>query len=261
MENRKNTILLTVIAVATLLVAVVGATFAYFTAQGAGPGETPVKVTTYTSSTGGFEVNGDLAISANQNNFAENGYSHKVTGDATVTFKSSTNEAGTTSEDFCYTVALNITNNTFATEAGENTGVLLINASEDTLGAFATGDSLTNGTGTNATFVTGTSGYNATATPDAPTEGTAGQTTTFDGFDVMPLTAGTYYFQKSTGMETAGSTKVYKLTSANGAKVTHSWDFSVTLVNTAANQNALTGKTFDSKLVFTQVDCETGSAM
>ena len=35
MDNKKNTILLTVIAVATLLVAVVGATFAYFTAQGA----------------------------------------------------------------------------------------------------------------------------------------------------------------------------------------------------------------------------------
>ena len=33
MDNKKNTILLTVIAVATLLVAVVGATFAYFTAD------------------------------------------------------------------------------------------------------------------------------------------------------------------------------------------------------------------------------------
>ena len=49
MENRKNTILLTVIAVATLLVAVVGATFAYFTAQGGGIAETKVNVTTSTS--------------------------------------------------------------------------------------------------------------------------------------------------------------------------------------------------------------------
>ena len=260
MENRKNTILLTVIAVATLLVAVVGATFAYFTAQGGGTATTPVNVQTYTSSTGSFQVNGDLAIKANQNNFAENGYSHIDTGDATVRFKSSTNEDGSTSEDFCYTVALNITSNTFATEAAENTGVLLINASEDSLGAFTTGDSLTNGAGTNANFVTGTSGYNATATPDDP-DGTAGQTTTFNGFDVMPLTAGTYYFEKATGMETAGSTKVYKLTSANGAEVTHTWDFSVTLVNTAANQNVLTGKAFNSTLVFTQVDCETGSAV
>ena len=261
MENRKNTILLTVIAVATLLVAVVGATFAYFTAQEAGPGTTPVNVQTYTSSTGSFGVTGELEISANQNNFAENGYSHIKRGNATVTFTSSTNEEGNTSEDFCYTVALNITSNTFATEATENTGVLLINASEDSLGAFATGDSLTNGAGTNAAFVTGTSGYNATENPDDPTEGTAGQTTTFNGFDVMPLTAGTYYFEKADDMSTAGSTKVYKLTSANGAKVTHTWDFSVTLVNTAANQNVLTGKAFNSTLVFTQVDCETGSAM
>ena len=252
---------MTVIAVATLLVAVVGATFAYFTAQGGGYKEIPVKVKTYTSSTGSFEINGDLAIKANQNNFAENGYSHIDTGDATVRFKSSTNEDGTTSEDFCYTVALNITSNTFAPEAGENTGVLLINASEDSLGAFTTGDSLTNGAGTNAAFVTGTSGYNATATPDAPTEGTAGQTTTFNGFDVMPLTAGTYYFEKADDMSTAGSTKVYKLTSENGVEVTHTWDFSVTLVNTAANQNVLTGKDFNSNIVFTQVNCETGSAM
>ena len=37
--EKKNTILLTVIAVATLLVAVVGATFAYFTATNSTSGE------------------------------------------------------------------------------------------------------------------------------------------------------------------------------------------------------------------------------
>ena len=47
MDNRKNTILLTVIAVATLLVAVVGATFAYFTATSkTGGNETTTEVTT-----------------------------------------------------------------------------------------------------------------------------------------------------------------------------------------------------------------------
>jgi hypothetical protein len=46
MENKSNTLLLTVIAVATLLVAVIGATFAYFTAQISGntDSETPVVV-------------------------------------------------------------------------------------------------------------------------------------------------------------------------------------------------------------------------
>jgi predicted ribosomally synthesized peptide with SipW-like signal peptide len=46
--ERKNTILLTVIAVATLLVAVVGATFAYFTATGNVNSQSVVNVTTST---------------------------------------------------------------------------------------------------------------------------------------------------------------------------------------------------------------------
>jgi predicted ribosomally synthesized peptide with SipW-like signal peptide len=44
--ERKNTVLLTVIAVATLLVAVVGATFAYFTATSSGPNTSNLTVTT-----------------------------------------------------------------------------------------------------------------------------------------------------------------------------------------------------------------------
>ncbi len=53
--EKKNTILLTVIAVATLLVAVVGATFAYFTAAGSGTG-------TGTASTGTTASVGDNKI-------------------------------------------------------------------------------------------------------------------------------------------------------------------------------------------------------
>ncbi len=44
--ERKQTLLLTVIAVATLLVAVVGATFAFFTASGTGSADSEVTVTT-----------------------------------------------------------------------------------------------------------------------------------------------------------------------------------------------------------------------
>jgi len=44
--DRKSTILLTVIAIATLLVAVVGATFAYFTAVNGGQGKSAVEVKT-----------------------------------------------------------------------------------------------------------------------------------------------------------------------------------------------------------------------
>ena len=54
MENRKNTILLTVIAVATLLVAVVGATFAFFTASGSSTTKGDVTVSTGTAGSSTF---------------------------------------------------------------------------------------------------------------------------------------------------------------------------------------------------------------
>lgn len=53
--EKKNTVLLTVIAVATLLVAVVGATFAYFTASTAGTGTGQVNTST-TTTTGSVAV-------------------------------------------------------------------------------------------------------------------------------------------------------------------------------------------------------------
>ena len=109
MENRKNTILLTVIAVATLLVAVVGATFAYFTAQGGQQVQTPVNVQTANTSNGSFVTNGSISINANQENFYEGAGDQKSTATATVTYTASS----TSASDFCYTVGLQVTTNNF----------------------------------------------------------------------------------------------------------------------------------------------------
>ena len=109
MENRKNTILLTVIAVATLLVAVVGATFAYFTAQGDREVQTPVNVQTANTSNGSFVTNGSISINANQENFYEGAGDQKSTATATVTYTASS----TSASDFCYTVGLQVTTNNF----------------------------------------------------------------------------------------------------------------------------------------------------
>ena len=109
MENRKNTILLTVIAVATLLVAVVGATFAYFTAQGGSSVQTPVNVQTANTSNGSFVTNGSISINANQENFYEGAGDQKSTATATVTYTASS----TSASDFCYTVGLQVTTNNF----------------------------------------------------------------------------------------------------------------------------------------------------
>ena len=125
MENRKNTILLTVIAVATLLVAVVGATFAYFTAQGDREVQTPVNVQTANTSNGSFVTNGSITINANQENFYEGAGNQTKTATATVTYTASS----TAASNFCYTVGLQVTANNFVyTTAPTNTPELTFTA-------------------------------------------------------------------------------------------------------------------------------------
>ena len=96
MDNKKNTILLTVIAVATLLVAVVGATFAYFTAQGAQGTTATVTVSTGTAASSEFGTIDPLNIYADATTFAEGSEADR---------------------SFCYTASLNITANTFTVSA------------------------------------------------------------------------------------------------------------------------------------------------
>ena len=105
MDNRKNTILLTVIAVATLLVAVVGATFAYFSAQGGGTATNNIEVKTEAAASSSFSIDKNLAILANMDNFAQgNGSTQADTMTGTVEFTAGTGTAAQT--EFCYTAAL-----------------------------------------------------------------------------------------------------------------------------------------------------------
>ena len=105
MDNRKNTILLTVIAVATLLVAVVGATFAYFSAQGGGTATNSLKVQTEAAASSSFSIDKNLAILANMDNFAQGtGETQDDTMTGTVEFTAGTGKGAQT--EFCYTAAL-----------------------------------------------------------------------------------------------------------------------------------------------------------
>ena len=108
MDNRKNTILLTVIAVATLLVAVVGATFAYFTAQGGGTATNNIEVKTEEAASSSFSIDKKLEILANMDNFGpggtalDNTQTDTMTG--TIEFTAGTGEGAQT--EFCYTAEL-----------------------------------------------------------------------------------------------------------------------------------------------------------
>ena len=219
MENKKNTILLTVIAVATLLVAVVGATFAYFTASGAQGTTGNVTVSTGTAASSEFGVIKALNLYADASTFAQGG--DDVTGETTGTVKwtapgaTSTTTPSEADRSFCYTAALNITANTFTVSAA-NTEKL--NELEFTA---KKGDVVL---------------LDKVSLVDMDTK--AGKTGSIN----IPTTAN-------------GSEYTHKLVADAGASLTDNWTITVTLKNLDMNQNENTGKQLTGQIAFTKVKC------
>ena len=251
MENRKNTILLTVIAVATLLVAVVGATFAYFTAQGGGSATTNVNVTTSTSSNSSFQLGASLLLNANQDNFDTLESKHETdTQTGTVSWTPAGGAAGD-DLNFCYSVNLNVTTNTFeyideevrneAQTAGttidqswDNTPELVFTISKNS-----------------SEIKTGITGLNYESVDTSKT----GTRPAVSGWDITEW--------GSTGATSVvipdGSTQWHQITSTAGSAKTDNWSTTVTLINLNVDQQHNTNKSFVGTLVFAQVDCEDGS--
>lgn len=275
MENRKNTILLTVIAVATLLVAVVGATFAYFTAQGGGTASTNVRVETSTSSNSSFEVGAKLFLQVNQDNLAEGMAGHVSTTDRNGDGTPDPGENGQVSKvnwtpstaakgdalNFCYTVDLIVNTNEFeyiddtvrdtAQAAGttidasfDNTPELLFTISKQAAGASS------------ATQITG-SGITGLkyVTVDTTKTGTRPEVS---GWDITEAAASTYNIP---GTFTAGSVKVHQIVGTAGQLSTDTWTANVTMVNLSVDQQHNTDAEFNGTLKFTAVSCTDGSPL
>ena len=219
MENKKNTILLTVIAVATLLVAVVGATFAYFTAQGGTGTSANVTVTTGTAASSDFGTFGAINIYADASTFAKG--KPDATGTTTGTVSWTAPGATTTTtpseadRSFCYTASLNITANTFTVSAAntENLNELEFTAKK--------GDTVL---------------LDKVSLVDFDTK--TGKTGTIQ----IPTTVN-------------GSEYTHKLVADAGASVTDNWTITVTLKNLAMNQNENTGKQLTGQIAFTKTNC------
>ena len=228
MENRKNTILLTVIAVATLLVAVVGATFAYFTAQGTGSQQKNIEVTSETINSMAFYIDKDIDIEATTANFKQDGSDVTDTITATATFNANNQDAAT----FCYTVDLIVKSNTFEYTA-ENTEQL----PELTL-------HVTKDAGTTSSPV------DIIAEPVSkgdPGDLTGGSPSTIN----IPTTAG-------------GNDFKHQISAAAGQRVVDTWKVTVTFVNHDFDQSSLgeqgtgavnTGKEFTATLKFSSTSC------
>ena len=228
MENRKNTILLTVIAVATLLVAVVGATFAYFTAQGTGSQQKNIEVTSETINSMAFYIDKDIDIEATTANFKQGGSDVTDTITATATFNANNQDAAT----FCYTVDLIVKSNTFEYTA-ENTEQL----PELTL---------------HVTKDAGTTGSPVDIIAEPTTKNDAGDLTGDSPSTIkIPTTAG-------------GNETKHQISAAAGQRVVDTWKVTVTFVNHDFDQSSLgeqgtgavnTGKEFTATLKFSSTTC------
>ena len=128
MENNKNSIVLAVVAVATLIVAVFGATYAFFQAAGGTTVAKNVKVTTGTAGSTTFAIANAISINANQTNFAsgKSDLTSSTTGTASFTAPS---QVGSTLDaadlKSCYSVTVNISSNTFGYTSGKTPELLL----------------------------------------------------------------------------------------------------------------------------------------
>jgi len=124
--NRSNTVLLTVIGIATLLIAVVGATFAYFTAQLTGNEE--FSTIEITAGTLGMTFAGGPSLAA------ENIYPRNQ---AWITKEFSIQADTDVNIQIPYTMALVVVNNTFS--SGALTYNLTVNSDSDDNGQNLTG--------------------------------------------------------------------------------------------------------------------------
>ena len=122
-KSKKNAIVLSIVAIVTLIVLVVGATFAYFKAQGGIAGSTEVKVTTYTTDMLTFTTGSAISLYADQSSFGQEkgSLSGETFAKATLVANNKTNEATDN-----YYVYFNIENNTFKYTLGEDKPELIL---------------------------------------------------------------------------------------------------------------------------------------
>ena len=122
-NNKKQALILSIVAVVTLIALVVGATYAYFKAQGGTGSSTEVKVTTYTTDMLTFTTGSAISLYADQSSFGQEkgSLSGETFAKATLVANNKTNEATDN-----YYVYFNIENNTFKYTLGNDKPELIL---------------------------------------------------------------------------------------------------------------------------------------
>ena len=128
MKNKKQAIILSIVASLALLVLIVGATYAYFQASGGTGTNADVKVTTYTTDVFNFEVGNDISIYADATSFAS-GKGNAVGSTFAKAILSANNKTNTATK--YYYLYLNISKNTFTYTQNEDTPEILLTIKDD----------------------------------------------------------------------------------------------------------------------------------
>ena len=128
MQNKKQ-IILSIIAIVTLAILVIGASFAYFAAKGNTSAQTSATVKTYTVDVFSFETGDPISFSLNQENFAS-GKGNQTGSTFAKAILTANNKTNTATEH--YNMYLNISENTFDYSIDENTPEILLTITDGT---------------------------------------------------------------------------------------------------------------------------------
>ena len=125
--NEKKLLVLSFLGVLTFIAVVVGATYAYFTAQGGGTGNINVNANTGTTDNLSFQVGEAISLTANQEDFGQGtgNKSGSTYARAVLTANNTTNTATRN-----YYVYLNILNNNFEYTTEDEQGEILLKVTD-----------------------------------------------------------------------------------------------------------------------------------
>ena len=157
-KSKKQAIILSVVAVVTLIILVVGATYAYFSAQGGSATSTNLNVTTYTTDVFTFAVGDEINLEITQSNFAS-GKGNAV-GNTFASAKLTANNKTNTATEHYY-LYLNIENNDFEYTVNNTTPELMLTITDSEGNEVTDIAGLTHTTVTDAKGTT-VSGYDIT---------------------------------------------------------------------------------------------------
>ena len=128
-QNQKKALVLSIIGVVTLITAVVGATYAYFAAQGGTTGNISVNAGTATTDNLSFQTGSAISLTANQEDFGQGAgnKSGETFARAILTANNATNNATRN-----YYIFLNIESNNFEYTTSDNQAELLLKVTDPT---------------------------------------------------------------------------------------------------------------------------------